>query len=186
MANPLSARSRPPLTPRHCPLGPQVPVSVRAGLQFCLPPVGGDGRPQSERASPVTDPGASRRPTWAVLAERRALRGAPSVLWKRRRGSLEVSVLADAGLQARLAPVSSSVESAVGEVLPRRLRKGRRRRVGEENGAGRRPPRPHQAQARVHGSAESRRRFPVKCRASHPVPAPPPTCCVFRQLASSL
>lgn len=99
-------------------MGPPFLVSFRAALQFCLPPVGGDGRPQSERASPVIDPGASRCPAWAVLAEGRALRGAPSVLWQRRLGPLEVSVLEDAGLQAHLAPVSSSVESAVGEVLP--------------------------------------------------------------------
>lgn len=36
-------------------------------MQLCFPPVGGDGRPQSERASPVTDPGPlaePRGPSW--------------------------------------------------------------------------------------------------------------------------
>lgn len=155
-------------------MGPPVLVSFRAGLQFCLPSVGGDGRPQSERASPVIDPGGladPRGPSW----RRGGPTEAPSVLWQRCQAPLVVSVLADGGLQAHLE--SRFLVGGVGggwsppscPCAPRRLRKRRQRRVGERTA--REEQQPLLTRLRPESRAQQSQ-GPISSST-----APPPTCC---------
>lgn len=109
------------------------------------------------------------------MAERRALPGAPSVLWQRCRGSLVVSVLADGGLQAHLGPFPRRwsrwwVESSQLPVCstPPEEAKTAEGRGGERRGRAAAPSSP--------GSDLSRGLSRVKGPISSST-APPPTCC---------